>query len=107
MGSNNDSDSDFAVVSEKALSEMRHTLVSARDRDLIVLLVPEITDDQMESIEHFMEAISETTEATLAILPSNVVTDCRNYTMVELIELRDTLDELLADRINGFPVIEA
>tara|TARA_Y100000389_G_scaffold203078_1_gene250357 strand:+ start:2687 stop:2983 length:297 start_codon:yes stop_codon:yes gene_type:complete len=92
---------------QRVLSEMRHTLVSARDRDLIVLFVPEITDDEMSTVEHFMEAVSDTTEATLAVLPASVVTDCRNYTMKELIDLREVIDELLSDRIGKFPVIEA
>jgi len=85
---------------------MRHTLVSARDRDLIILFVPEITDDEMETVEHFMEAVSDTTKATLAVLPANVVADCRNYTLKDLLDLREVIDDLIADRIGKFPVIE-
>tara|TARA_B100001094_G_scaffold324797_1_gene377970 strand:- start:2197 stop:2499 length:303 start_codon:yes stop_codon:yes gene_type:complete len=88
------------------MTGMRHALVSARDRDLIVLFVPEITDDEMSTVEHFMEAVSDTTEATLAVLPANVVTDCRNYTLKDLLDLRDVIDDLIADRIGKFPVIE-
>lgn len=88
------------------MTNMRHTLVSARDRDLIVLFVPEITDDQMSTVEHFMDAVSDTTEATLAVLPANVVTDCRNYTLKDLLDLREVIDDLISDRIGKFPVIE-
>ena len=109
MTSNRDTEKAMSekAMSEKAMSEMRHTLVSARGNDLIVLFVPEITDEQMDTVEHFMDAISETTDATLAILPTEVITDCRNYTLKELIGLRDLIDELLDDRIKEFPVIEA
>ena len=88
------------------MTNMRHTLVSARDRDLIVLFVPEITDDQMSTVEHFMDAVSDTTEATLAVLPANVVTDCRNYTLKDLLDLREVIYDLIADRIGNFSAIE-
>ena len=89
------------------LSDLRHTLVKARDHDLIVLFVdPEITSKHMNSLEHFADAISEETEATLAILPSNVVNDCRNYTLQELLDLRGMVDDLIANRVESFPMVE-
>lgn len=89
------------------LSDLRHTLVKARDHDLIVLFVdPEITNNHMNSLEHFADSISNETEATLAILPSNVVNDCRNYTLQELLELRNMVDDLIASRVNSFPMVE-
>ena len=89
------------------LSDLRHTLVKARNHDLIVLFVdPEITNHHMNSLEHFADAISDETEATLAILPSNVVNDCRNYTLQELLDLRSMVDDLIASRVESFPVVE-
>ena len=90
------------------LSDLQHTLVRAREHDLIVLFVsPEITNHHMNSLEHFADAISDETEATLAILPANVVTDCRNYTLHELLDLRSMVDDLITARVGSLPDIDA
>lgn len=84
-----------------------HTLVRAKEDDLIVLLVSsDISDSQMDSLEQFAEAIAEETAAVLAILPANVVKDCVNYTIQDLLDLRGMVDDLIANRVEQIPAVE-
>jgi|APSaa5957512493_1039668.scaffolds.fasta_scaffold11388_2 hypothetical protein len=93
---------------EVKMDDLRHTLVRATDHDLIVLFVdPDLTTNQMDSLEQFADAISDETEATLAILPQNVVSDCRNYSLQDLLSLRAMVDDLITNRVVHLPNIEA
>ena len=89
------------------LNKMRHTIVRAGKRDLVVLFVDsKVSAYQMEIVEKFAEEVAEETEAILAIFPDNVMTEAKNYTLQDLLKLRSVVDDLISDRVESFPVVE-
>ena len=88
--------------------DLQHTLVRATEDDLIVLLLKRsFTDSRTDDLDDFMEALAERTGATLAILPHDLVADVANYTISDLLKLREAVDSLIAQRIESFPAAEA
>ena len=89
-------------------AEFKHTLIQAKDHDLIIMFVnPNTTQDQITALGDFMDALSERTGAILAAFPDDVLTDCRNYTLHDLLGMRRVIDNLIADRAAQYPTVEA
>jgi hypothetical protein len=88
--------------------ELKHTLIQAKDHDLIMMFVdPDATEDQIAALEDFMDALSERTGAVLAAFPNNVLTDCQNYTLHDLLGVRESLDNLIAERAAQYPTVDS
>ena len=71
-------------------------LLRATRYDLLALIVrDDLSDDEMEELIEMADGISDTTGASIAIFPEGVLKDARNYSLRELIELRDQIDETI------------
>ncbi len=95
-------------VVEMNLDNLRHAMIRASGQDLIVLFVAaDLTVHQMDHLEQFADAVSEETDATLAIFPHDVVSGCCNYSLRDLLSLRAIVEDLITERVTHYPNIEA
>lgn len=77
------------------LSQM---LVRAGPNDLVALVTrDDIGVEDMEQLIEMADGITDATGATLAIFPEGVLADASNYSLVELIELRDAIDATIQE----------
>lgn len=71
-------------------------MVRAGPNDLIALVVrDDMSEAHTEELMEMADGISDSTGASLAIFPEGVVSDVRNYSLLDLVELRDQLDEAI------------
>ena len=88
-------------------AELQHTLVRATEEDLIVFLLPRFTEQHTQALDDFMDEISERTGATIAMLPHDVVAECQNFTIHDLLKLRESVDALILQKVETLPLVEA
>ena len=88
--------------------DFHYTLVRAKDHDLIVLFIDRhIDSEQAAALDNFVESLAENTDATIVAFPDDVVTGCQNYTLKDLLGLRELIDNLIVGQVETYPAAEA
>ena len=80
----------------EVLWKIKVEILKARPHDVIVFHVP--LDASPRTVEHLHDMVDELTDmidVTAAVLPSDFKVQVRNYTLTDLLQLRDELDQII------------
>jgi len=82
--------------SKESWMPLSQIMVRAGRHDLIALVVrDDMSEGHMEELLEMADGISDSTGASLAIFPEGVLSDVKNYSLLDLIELRDQIDNTI------------
>ena len=78
------------------LLNMRADILSARPSDVIVFHVPnDVSEETIAHLKHLIDVLTQSLDVTAALIPENFKVEVRNYSLTDLIELREELEEII------------
>jgi hypothetical protein len=83
-------------LSTSPVLELRQEVLRAGPRDVIIFFVPgDVDPEDMYCYQEIVEEISQANGATVALLPEDLFLSAKNYDLLELIELKEELEEVI------------
>ena len=76
-----------------------HAARAQPDDLLVFVMSEEISSDQAETLRELVDHISGHTETTIMVVPEGVLTNISNYTLSDLLQLREDIDDIIKDRL--------
>lgn len=95
-------------VEDQEAEELAYTLAAAGEDDILIFFMKSgLSTAEAQHVIESVEDIARTVDCTVVLLPENLISDARNYTLSDLLRMRSDIESLIEAKMEGMKPIES